>query len=194
MSPVAQKYTKDTGKQRCVGKAARCRLEDDISSVPADVRAEALAGAGRPTWPEALQCAVAGCQIQHVDIPELVTVGFDESRRRHEDDIPSVAAHASRTHRRRPSVAILLHHGRQGIGIVFGRPVTNVWHVRTHGDFARDAPAHLDRAPRLERAMATAPDSAVAGLRFKVHSIELLHDMLDFMRDELRGAQRRCEV
>ncbi len=53
----------DTWQHLRVEKIAGCRLEDHISSVPADVRAEALAGAGRPAWPEALQCAVAGCQI-----------------------------------------------------------------------------------------------------------------------------------
>ena len=40
-----------------VDEIARCRFEDHISTVPADVRAEALAVAGRPAWPDALEGA-----------------------------------------------------------------------------------------------------------------------------------------
>ncbi len=72
--------------------------------------------------------------------------------------------------------------------------MTTVTRVRTHRDFACDAPAGLDRTPRLEGAIATLPDDSVASLRLKVHSIELLEDVLDFMRDELRGAHGRPEM
>ena len=73
-------------------------------------------------------------------------------------------------------------------------PMTNVSHVGTRRDFACDAPARFDRAPRLEGTIASLPDDAVAGLRLKVHAIELLEDVLQFMRDELRGVQRRFEI
>src|SRR6185436_12558821 len=72
--------------------------------------------------------------------------------------------------------------------------MTNLSRVGTRRDFACDAPARLDRAPRLEGAIASLPDDAVAVLRLKVHAIELLQDVLHFMRDELRGVQRRFEV
>src|SRR6266487_4113414 len=72
--------------------------------------------------------------------------------------------------------------------------MTTVSDVGTRRDFACNAPARLDRAPRLEGAIAGLPDDAVAGLRLKVHAIELLEDVLQFMRDELSGVQRRFEI
>src|SRR6185436_18475686 len=72
--------------------------------------------------------------------------------------------------------------------------MTNLSRVGTRRDFACDAPARLDGAPRLEGAIASFPDDAVAFLRLKVHAIELLEDVLQFMRDDLRGVQRRFEI
>ena len=67
--------------------------------------------------------------------------------------------------------------------------LTDLSHVGTRRDFACDAPARFDRAPRLEGAIASLPDDAVAGLRLEVHAIELLQDVLHFMRDELGCVQ-----
>ena len=72
--------------------------------------------------------------------------------------------------------------------------MTTVGDVGTRRDFACDAPARFDRAPRLEVTIATLPDDAVAGLYLKVHSVELLEDVLQLMRDELRGVQRRFQT
>ena len=49
---------------------------------------------GNPPGPTLSEGALTGCQIQHVDIPQMVAVGLDELRRRDEDDVTPAAAHA----------------------------------------------------------------------------------------------------
>jgi hypothetical protein len=72
-------------------------------------------------------------------------------------------------------------------GLVRDSPVTSI-------DLARHAPARFDRTSRLERSAIAFPDGAVARLPRKIHTIELLENVFQFVSDELGGSRRRPEI